>query len=61
MTNGDTVETRTRLAHALRRLQNEPRSSERRADERRQRQLAPWNGFVERRAMLDRREAERRS
>ncbi|MBV8491213.1 MAG: hypothetical protein JO199_11855 [Candidatus Eremiobacteraeota bacterium] len=61
MTNGDNPATRERLAHALRRLQSEPRSTDRRSEDRRQHQLAPWKGFVERRLINDRRLAERRT
>ena len=60
MNNGDSVQTRIRLAHALQRLRSEPRSGERRTFNRRQRALAPWTGFIERRKQADRREGDRR-
>ena len=59
--NGDSVQTRMRLAHALERLKSEPRSAERRTFNRRKRELAPWTGFVERRKSADRRQGDRRS
>ena len=54
-------ETRERLAHALARLQSEPRSGDRRALPRRRAVLPDWLIIEERRGTDERRRTDRRT